>query len=51
MIATAGNSNPALAKAVADILKLPLSDATVGRYADGEVSIKVTSGGCAPLPL
>jgi len=37
----AGNSNPALAKAVADILKLPLSDATVGRYADGEVSIKV----------
>ena len=39
------------AKAVADILKLPLSDATVGRYADGEVSIKVTRGGCAPRPL
>ncbi len=34
-----GNSNRKLAQAVADQLKLPLSNAEVGKFSDGEISI------------
>ena len=34
-----GNSNRKLAQAVADQLKIPLSDAEVGKFSDGEISI------------
>jgi ribose-phosphate pyrophosphokinase len=37
----AGNANPALAKAVAKQLKLPLGKALVGRFPDGEIEIKI----------
>lgn len=36
-----GNANPALAKAVAKYLKVPLGKAFVGRFPDGEVEIKI----------
>ncbi len=35
----AGNSNKKLALAVAEQLKIPLSDAEVGKFSDGEISI------------
>jgi ribose-phosphate pyrophosphokinase len=37
----AGNANPALAKAVARQLKIPLGKAHVGRFPDGEIEIKI----------
>lgn len=37
----AGNANPALAKAVAKHLKIPLGKAFVGRFPDGEIEIKI----------
>lgn len=37
----AGNANPALAKAVARQLEVPLGQANVGRFPDGEIEIKV----------
>ncbi len=36
-----GNANPALAKAVARYMKIPLGKAYVGRFPDGEIEIKV----------
>lgn len=36
-----GNANPALAKAVARYMKVPLGKASVGRFPDGEIEIKV----------
>lgn len=36
-----GNSNRALAKAIADYLELPLTDCTVKRFADNEVFVEV----------
>jgi ribose-phosphate pyrophosphokinase len=36
-----GNSNPALATAVAKYLKIPLGKASVGRFPDGEIEIKI----------
>ena len=35
----AGNSNKPLAKAISEQLKIPLSDAEVGKFSDGEISI------------
>ena len=35
----AGNSNPALAKRIADALGVTLGDCTVKQFADGEVSV------------
>src|SRR5205085_7090518 len=37
----AGNANPALAKAVAKELNMPLGKAHVGRFPDGEIEIKI----------
>ncbi len=37
----AGNSNPALAQAVADYLKLPLTEAVVKRFSDEEVFVEI----------
>src|ERR1022692_328191 len=37
----AGNSNPALAKQIADYLKLPLTKAVVKRFADQEVFVEI----------
>ena len=36
-----GNSNPALARAIADYLKLPLTEASVRRFADEEVFVEI----------
>lgn len=37
----AGNSNPTLAKAIAENLKAPLCEATVGKFSDGEVFVNI----------
>ncbi len=37
----AGNANPALARAVAKELKIPLGKSYVGRFPDGEIEIKI----------
>ena len=37
----AGNSNPALAAAIGDYLKTPLTKAVVRRFADGEVFVEI----------
>lgn len=37
----AGNANPDLAKAVAKHMKIPLGKASVGRFPDGEIEIKI----------
>jgi ribose-phosphate pyrophosphokinase len=37
----AGNSNPALAQAIADYLETPLTDASVRRFADEEVFVEI----------
>lgn len=36
-----GNANPALAAEIAEILHLPLGNAYVGRFSDGEVSVEI----------
>ncbi|MFN4319462.1 MAG: ribose-phosphate diphosphokinase [Aquificaceae bacterium] len=36
-----GTSNPKLAQEVSEYLGIPLSDATVGRFSDGEVRVKI----------
>ncbi|RMH80904.1 MAG: ribose-phosphate pyrophosphokinase [Acidobacteria bacterium] len=36
-----GNSNPKLAQEVSEYLGIPLSDALVGRFSDGEVRVKI----------
>ncbi|MBE6065562.1 ribose-phosphate pyrophosphokinase [Clostridium cochlearium] len=37
----AGNSNDKLAKDIADILEIPLGDAQVGRFSDGEITVNI----------
>ena len=37
----AGNSNPKLSAAIARELSLPLADATVGRFSDGEIQVEI----------
>ena len=39
MVIFTGNSNDALSKEIADILKIELGNIKVGRFNDGEVSI------------
>jgi ribose-phosphate pyrophosphokinase len=41
MMLFAGNSNPALSRAVAAHLQVPLGKATVGRFSDGEVMVEI----------
>jgi len=41
MMLFAGNSNPALSRAVASHLQVPLGKATVGRFSDGEVMVEI----------
>jgi ribose-phosphate pyrophosphokinase len=41
MMLFAGNSNPALSRAVAGHLQVPLGKATVGRFSDGEVMVEI----------
>lgn len=36
-----GNANPKLAKRIADCLDEPLGDAQIGRFKDGEISLKI----------
>src|SRR5689334_3636368 len=36
-----GNSNPALAQEICDVLKVPLGKAEVGRFSDGEIQLKI----------
>lgn len=37
-----GNAHPALAKEIAGVLKTPVGQASVGRFPDGEVEVKIT---------
>lgn len=41
MMLFAGNSNPALSRAIASYLGLNISDAFVGRFADGEIQVEI----------
>ena len=36
-----GNANPALAKKITDILKIPLGNAAVSKFSDGEISVQI----------
>jgi len=42
MMVFTGNANPELAKSVVDRLSLPLGDATIGKFSDGEISVDLT---------
>ncbi|MCL4731984.1 MAG: ribose-phosphate pyrophosphokinase-like domain-containing protein, partial [Planctomycetes bacterium] len=37
----AGNSNPALAKAICRILEIPLGQARIEKFPDGEIDVKI----------
>ncbi|MGE3773589.1 MAG: ribose-phosphate diphosphokinase, partial [Gammaproteobacteria bacterium] len=41
MMLFAGNSNPALSRAIAAHLQVPLGKATVGRFSDGEIMVEI----------
>ena len=41
MVVVTGTAHPALAKAICDYLDLPLGDASVSRFPDGEINVKV----------
>ncbi len=41
MMIFAGNSNPELVQRIADHLHLPLGEASVGRFSDGEVAVEI----------
>jgi len=41
MLVFTGNAHPALAKAICDYLDLPLGDASIRRFPDGELDVKV----------
>ena len=41
LMVLAGNANPALCEAIANQMDLPLCDAFVGRFPDGEIDIKI----------
>jgi len=43
MIVFAGNSNPRIAERMCQRLGLPMSDARVGRFSDGEIRVEVNS--------
>lgn len=36
-----GNSNPSLAKEIANVLKIPVGDATVSTFSDGEIMVQI----------
>ncbi|CAA6821803.1 MAG: Ribose-phosphate pyrophosphokinase (EC [uncultured Sulfurovum sp.] len=37
-----GTSNPALANEIAEYLEMPLSEATINRFSDGEISVQIS---------
>jgi ribose-phosphate pyrophosphokinase len=41
MILFSGNANPVLAQQIADHLKMPLGNAVVGRFSDGEIMVEI----------
>lgn len=41
MMVFSGNANPELARKVAERLHIPLGDATVGRFSDGEILVEI----------
>ena len=41
MMVFTGNANPDLARKVAEHLRLPLGDATVSKFSDGEVFVEI----------
>ncbi len=41
MMLFTGNANPALAQAVASHLHVPLSNAAIGRFSDGEINVEI----------
>ena len=41
MMLFAGNSNPALSRAIAAHLQIPLGKATVGKFSDGEIMVEI----------
>jgi ribose-phosphate pyrophosphokinase len=41
LVVFSGNSNPALAKAICKYLKIPLGDAIVSKFSEGEVRVKI----------
>jgi ribose-phosphate pyrophosphokinase len=43
LILFGGNSNPELAEAVASYLNIPLDDAHVGKFSDGEVQVQINT--------
>ena len=45
----AGNSNPVLAKRIADALGLTLSDCVCKKFADGEISVFLIQSTCCPV--
>ena len=46
-----GNAHPALAKEICDELGVPLGDAQVGRFPDGEVRLQISRMCAAPTFL
>ena len=42
MMLFTGNANPALARAVAQHLQLPLSNTVIDRFSDGEINVEIT---------
>ena len=43
LILFAGNSNPELAEAMASYLNIPVDDATVGKFSDGEIQVHINT--------
>ena len=41
MMVFSGNANPELARKVVERLHIPLGDATVGRFSDGEILVEI----------
>ncbi|MBI4313644.1 MAG: ribose-phosphate diphosphokinase, partial [Candidatus Omnitrophica bacterium] len=41
LVVFSGNANPALARGICQYLRVPLGDATVGRFSEGEVRLKI----------
>ena len=41
MMLFSGNANPSLAKSIADYLGMPLGEAEVGKFSDGEIAVEI----------
>ena len=42
----AGNSNPPLAQSISDYLEIPLTEASVRRFADEEIFVEIGRASC-----